>query len=180
MRRPSAPIIRIPPEASTIWHNSTFRTRQVPRGRALFKRALAIREKAFGADHPSPPQASTIWRPLPNKANTRRPSLSTNAPWPSMRRPSALITRIPPQVSTVWHISTTHKASTPRPSRFYKRALAIREKALGSDHPYTAEKPQLSGALYARKTSTPMPSLSTNAPWLLLRKPSAPIIHLPP
>ena len=188
----------------------------------LYKRALAIKEKALGASHPAVAAPSTTWpsctrtrqvrrrrgalqaragdptrrrsaqttpmwpRTLNNladvyrtKASTPTPRGSTSAHWRSRRRRSAKTTPTWLGPSTTWPSCTEprqvrrrrgalqaragdpREGAWPRPSRcgrnphnlarctakqgkyadaegLYKRALAIREKALGADHPDVA------------------------------------------
>jgi tetratricopeptide (TPR) repeat protein len=49
---------------------------------------------------------------------------------------------------TTWRTTTTSKAGTGRPRLFTQRALAIREKALGPEHPDVATSLNNLGALY--------------------------------
>ena len=51
--------------------------------------------------------------------------------------------------STTSPCSTVSRAATPRPSRFYKRSLAIYEKALGPEHPDVGTSLNNLAALYA-------------------------------
>jgi len=65
---------------------------QYAQAEPLYKRSLAIREKAFGPDHPDVARASTTWRrSARSKAGTLRPSRSSGARWRSVRRSSASI-----------------------------------------------------------------------------------------
>ena len=69
------------------------------------------------------------------RAATPRPSRSTSARWPSARRRWAPTTPMSAPRSTTWPCCIEPRAATPRPSRSTSAALAIREKALGPDHP---------------------------------------------
>ena len=83
---------------------------------ALYKRALAIREKALGTDHP-------VWLTTLNnlanvyfaKASTPRPRGCTSARWRSARRRSAQNTRCGANPQQPGLRSTRAKASTPTP-----------------------------------------------------------------
>ena len=59
--------------------------------------------------------------------------------WRSTRGPWAPTTPTRPRASTTWRWCSGTRADTRRPSRFSAEALAIRELALGPDHPDTAE-----------------------------------------
>ena len=95
----------------------------------LFKRALAIREQALGASHPDVAATLMIWpRQLRGKAHRRGggksqwrdlPCCGSDSPQPG---PGLLEAR---QVQ--------------RGGGLYKRALAIREQALGASHPDVAQ-----------------------------------------
>ena len=60
----------------------------------------------------------------------------------------------------------------------YKRALAIREKALGPDHPDVATSLNNLASFTAIKAAMPTPSRSTSARWRSARKRSVPIIPM--
>ena len=69
------------------------------------------------------------------KAGTPRPSRSTSAPSPSRKRRSAPTTRRWPPSSTIWRELYRPQGRYAEAEPLYKRSLAIREKALGPDHP---------------------------------------------
>ena len=113
---------------------------QYAKAEPLYERALAIREKALGPEHPdvaSEPQQPGGALPTP-KANTRRPSRFTSGRWRSGKRPLGRSIPTWPRASTTWRCSIESKANTRRPSRSTRRALAIWEKALGPEHPDVA------------------------------------------
>ncbi len=60
----------------------------------------------------------------------------------------------------------------------YKRSLAIREKALGPDHPDVATALNNLAELYKDRAATPRPSRSTSGRWRSTRRRSGPIIPL--
>ena len=63
----------------------------------------------------------------------------------------------------------------------YKRSLAIREKALGPDHPDVAHSAQQPGcAVPTPRAATPRPSRSTSARWRSARRRSVPTIPMSP
>ncbi len=147
----------------------------------LAKRALAIREKALGPDHPDIGKSlNNLALPLQSQGRYARPSRCSSAPSPSVKRRWArtIPRSAPPQQPRRSY--TRPKAASPRPSRstnapspsekrrcapiircrhrlnnlaglyerkagyaeaepLYKRALAMREKALGPEgHPESA------------------------------------------
>ena len=103
------------------------------------ERALAIARRRSAPTTPMSPPCSTTWpsctRP---RAATPRPSRSTSALSPSARRRSAPTTPMSPRRSTTWP-----RCTSPGPLRRGRAALqarlAIREKALGPDHPDVAQ-----------------------------------------
>ena len=66
----------------------------------------------------------------------------------------------------------------PMPSRYTSGALAIREKALGPDHPDVAISLNNLALLYTSRVAMPMPSRCTNARWQYRKKLSVPIIPM--
>ena len=107
------------------------------RGRAALQARLAIREKALGPDHPDVGTlAQQPGRAVPApRAATPRPSRSTSARSPSARRRWGPTTPMSAPRSTTWPGCTTAQGRYAEAEPLYKRALAIREKALGPDHP---------------------------------------------
>ena len=93
--------------------------------------------------------ASTTWpcSTMPRDA-MGRPSHSTSALWPSGRKRWGLSTQMWPPASTAWRRSTTPKDTMRRPSRSIQRALAIREKVLGPEHPDVANSLHNLAGLY--------------------------------
>ena len=169
------------PRPSTTWPSCTGAQGKYAEAEGLYKRALAIDEKALGADHPDVATTLTTWPSCTAiKASTPTPRGSTSARWRSTRRRSAQTTRCGRRPSTTWprvqgarqvrrrRGALQARAGDPgegarrqtipmwlRPSNnlavvycdqgkyadaegLYKRALAIKEKALGADHPDVA------------------------------------------
>ena len=108
--------------------------------RPLYERALAIREKALGPEHPDTATSlNNLAVLLQDQGDLRGGAAAlSSARWRSARRRSA------PSIPTRRRASTTSPAllqdqgdlAAARP--LYERALAIREKALGPEHPDTA------------------------------------------
>ena len=129
----------------------------------LYQRALAIREKALGPDHPD--VATVAQQPgrccTGPRAATPRPSRSTSAPSPSARRRSAPTT--PTSALALNNLAALYQAQGryAEAEPLYQRALAIREKALGPDHPDVATVAQQPGrAVPDARAATPRPSRS--------------------
>ena len=116
----------------------TGRKASTPTPRRLQARAGDPRKGARRRPPRRGPQPQQPGRRVQDKASTPTPSRSTSARWRSTRRRSAQTTPTWPRPSTTWPACTRTKASTPTPRALYKRALAIREKALGPDHPDVA------------------------------------------
>ena len=159
----------------------------------LYQRALAIREKILGTQHPDTADISqqfgialriarrlrrrrtslinalwlstkrhserntptrlhlsTIWRCFTKrKAITPPPNLSINALWLSTKRHSERNTPARPYLSTIWRRFTEAQGDYAAAEPLHKRALAIREKTLGAQHPSTATS--LNKKLFARR-----------------------------
>ena len=119
---------------------SLYHARPLRRGRAaLPARARHPRE---GARPRAPRRRRSAQQPRPSSTRPRplrrgRAALPS-ARSPSARRRSAPSTPTSPPRSTTSPCSMRHRAGTPRPSRSIERALAIREKALGPEHPDVA------------------------------------------
>ncbi len=98
------------------------------------------------------------------RAATPRPSRSTSARWPSARRRWAPTTPMSAQslnnLAVLYQAQGRYAEAEP----LYKRALAIREKALGPDHPDVGTLAQQPGrAVPEPRAATPRPSRSTSA-----------------
>ena len=131
----------------------------------LYQRALAIREKALGPEHPDTATSlNNLAELYSTRASTPRPSRSTSALWRSVKKPWGRSTLIPPPASTTWRRSTT-QGHYAKAEPLYQRALAIREKTLGPEHPDTANSLNNLAALYTPRATTPRPSRSTSALW---------------
>ena len=113
----------------------------------LYQRALKIREKALGPDHPDTAQAlnnlaATVL--VNGRLRQSRTALSARAqdlresPWPRSPRHRH-------RPSTIWRHCIIPWAITPKPNRFFSARSRSYEKALGPDHPDTARSPQQSG-----------------------------------
>ena len=137
-RKPSAPTIRIPLSASTVWRDSTNYRASTPRPSCSTRPGIKV--KALGAEHPSTAVSLNDLAALyESQDKYAEAEPLTNAPWPSSRNRSAPIIPIPPEASAIWRDSTSQgKYAEAEP--LYKRALAVCEKALGADHPDTAVK----------------------------------------
>jgi tetratricopeptide (TPR) repeat protein len=72
---------------------------------------------------------------MQTRASTERRRNSTSARWRSGKKRSVRTTATWARLSTIWHTCIGGKASTARAEGLYKRALAIRETALGANHP---------------------------------------------
>ena len=118
-----------------------------PRPSRCIRRALAIREKALGPDHPDTATSLNNLAVLlrcPGQA-TPRPSRCTARRWRSARRRWARTTPTRPPASTTWPCSTEARASYAEAEPLLPPALAIREKVLGPDHPDTRHQLQQPG-----------------------------------
>jgi tetratricopeptide (TPR) repeat protein len=100
-----------------------------------YERALAIREKALGPDHPIQPSASTTWAACCKRwATWRGRGPIMNAPWPSGKSARPRPPEYGPSLNNLGDLlQAMGDLAGARP--YYERALAIHEKALGPDHP---------------------------------------------
>ena len=155
---PWARTIPTPPRATTTWP-STSMPGEARRGRAVLQKALAIRRQVLGEDHPAPPRATTTWpSPWSTRGSMPRPSRSSQGA--GDLQPNA--GRGPPRHRHQLRQPGRHpqrtRGSTPRPSRSHRKALAIRRRALGEDHPDTAIRlPQPGHEPRRARGSTPRP-----------------------
>ncbi|MCX7003949.1 MAG: tetratricopeptide repeat protein, partial [bacterium] len=115
----------------------------------LYKRALAIDEKAVGPDHPA------VATDLNNLAVLYYSQGQYAAAEPLLRRALAIRDKVlgpdhPDVAANVNNLAALYKAQGQYAAAepLYKRALAIREKALGQDHPYVAQSLNNLAALY--------------------------------
>ena len=104
-----------------------------------YQRALAIVEKVLGPEHPNVATSlnNLAGSTMPRAGMPRR-SRTTSGRWPSGRRCSARSIPTWPRASTTWlqlyHAQGRYADAEPH----YQRALAIREKVLGPEHPDVA------------------------------------------
>ena len=130
----------------------------------LYKRALAIREKALGPDHPDvAPCLNNLARLYTTRAGTPRPSRSTSGRW---RSEKALGPDHPDVASSLANLAILRQQGRYAEAEpLYKRALAIYEKALGPDHPEWPRRSTIWPACTRHRASTPRPSRSTSGRW---------------
>ena len=137
-----------PGRASTTWPGCSRRSGDynLAPSRCIVARARPSTEKALGPEHtPTWPPASTTWRCCSTTKGAYRggPSRSTCARLRSGRRRSGLLSdsRRGARASTAWHwiARLLTKGDYAAAEPLYRRALAIREKALGSAHPEVAQ-----------------------------------------
>ncbi len=92
----------------------------------------------LGEDHRSRPgynNLASTWRP--GQVSPRHGRF-TARPWPSSRKCWARSTRTRPPSYNNLASNLAPRASMPRPSTVFRKALAIRQKVLGEEHPDTA------------------------------------------
>ena len=111
-----------------------------PRPSRCYRKALAIRRKALGEDHPD---TATSYNNLAVNLNAQGKYAEAEPLLPQgPGDPPQGAGRGPPrhrhQLQQPGRATWTTRASTPRPSRCSSKALAIRRKVLGEDHPDTA------------------------------------------
>ena len=145
----------------------------------LALRALAIREKALGPDHPdvavSLNNLAELYRaqgryaegePLHKRALTiREKALGPNHPDVALSLNN---------LAGINHAQGRYSDEEP----LLKRALAIREKALGPDHPDVAQTLNNLAEFYRTQVVMPMRSRSTSGHWRHWKKSSVPIMPM--
>ena len=105
----------------------------------LYHRALAISERRWGRTTPTRPPASTTWRTSMWRCiDMPRRSRCTATPWRSLSGRWGRTTPARPPSSTPWRASMWRMHRYAEAEPLYRHALAIRERALGPDHPDTA------------------------------------------
>ena len=104
----------------------------------LFKRALAIRKRRSVPIIPTSHDRSTISRAVPTQGRYAEPSRSTSARWRSTKRRSVPIIPMSRRSLNNLAVLYSDQGRYAEAEPLYKRALAIREKALGPDHPDVA------------------------------------------
>ena len=114
----------------------------------LYKRALAIREKALGPDHPGRHLAQQPGRALRSPGPLRRGRAALQARPGDLREGAGarppLCRHLAQQPGRALRAQGRYAEAEP----LYKRALAIREKALGPDHPEVGTSLNNLAALY--------------------------------
>ncbi len=136
VRRPLGRRIRMSLRLSTASRTSTVakaitsrRSRSIS-GHWQFERKRWARSIRMSQHHSTTSQASPG-----SKATTPRRSRSISGPWQSERKCWARNIRMSPHLSTIWRTSTSTKGDYAKAEPLYQRALAIREAALGAEHP---------------------------------------------
>ena len=178
-RRRSGQTIPTSRPRSTTWPRSTGPQGRYADAEPLFKRALAIREKALGPDHPDVARRSTTWLcSTKTRAAMPTPSRSTSARWRSERK---ALGPDHPDVATslnnlavLYHNQGRYADAEP----LYKRSLAIQRKRLVPIIPMSRPRSTTWLGSTAPKAATPMPNRSTSARWRSARKRSVPIIPM--
>ena len=109
--------------------------RQRAREEPLRLRVLALASISLGANHRDVGQTLTIWRScITPRASTARRRGCTSARWRSERRRSVRTTPTWARPSTTWPIVYWTQGKYSEAEGLFKRALVIREKALGANH----------------------------------------------
>ena len=88
-----------------------------------------------------------------------------NAPWRSASGCWGPSIPTSPRASTTWPCSTATQGRYAEAEPLYQRALALREQALGPDHPEVAHSLNNLAGSTGRRGATPRPSPSTSGPW---------------
>ncbi len=144
--------------------------------RPYYERALAIREKALGPDHPDTATSLNnlgyLLQAMGNLAEARpyyerALAINEKALGPDHPDTATSLNNLGALLDSMGNLAEA------RP--YYERALAIREKALGPDHPDTATSLNNLGAISCKRWEIwRRHGRITNAPWPLMKKPSAP------
>ena len=125
----------IPRAHSTTWQSSTL-TRASTRRPSRSTSVPWPSEKVLGPEHPDSDTLNNLASLYLTRASTRRPCRSTSEPWPSEKRCLALSTPLQRHLNNLANLYADQgKYEEAEP--LYQRALAIREKVFGLDHPFT-------------------------------------------
>ena len=104
-----------------------------------YRKALAIYRKVLGEEHPD--TARSYNNLAANQNAQGKYALAeegSGRPWPSAARCSARNTPTRPPATTTWRTTSRGRASTREAEVGLRKALAIRRKVLGEEHPHTA------------------------------------------
>ena len=146
--------------------------------RPLFERALAIREKVLGPEHPD---TATSLNNLACCSRTRATlqgrGRSTSAHWRYAKRRSAPSIPIRRRASTTSPL-LQDQGDLAGGAALFERALAIREKALGPEHPDTATASTTSPSCSRPRATLQGRGRSTSAHWRYAKRRSAPSIPI--
>ena len=120
----------------------------------LYKRSLAIREKALGPDHPDVATvAEQSGCAVPSSRSLCRCRAAVQAVIGDTGKGTrSRSSRCRTSLNNLAELYQA-KVAMPMPSRLYKRSLAIREKALGPDHPDVATSLNNLAVLYRQPRS---------------------------
>ena len=132
----------------------------------LYKRSLAICEKAFGPDHPDVALSLNSLAELYRfKVAMLMPSRCISGRWRSRESSGSRSPRCCDSAEQSWLGFTKPRVATQTPSRCYKRSLAIHEKAFGPDHPMLQYRLTTWRRSTKSKVATQRPSRCTSGRW---------------
>ena len=153
---------------------------QLAEAQPYYARALAIREKVLGPDHPDTARASTIWASAPGAGEAGGGS-ALFRPRPGdlgeSAGPGAPYTAL--SLNNLGYLLRA-QGTAGGGSALFRRALAIREKVLGPEHPDTATSLNNLGYLLQHRGSWRRLSPISPAPWRFGRKCWGRSIPIPP
>ena len=153
--------------ATTTSRSTWMRQGQVRRGRAALPQGAG--HPAQGAGRGPPRHGRQLQQPRGqpgcSRGSTPRPSRSTARPWPSASRCWARTTPTRPEATTTWRPTWMHQGKYAEAEPLLRKALAIRLKVLGEDHPIPPTATTTSPATWITRGSTPRPSRSSARRW---------------
>ena len=88
-------------------------------------------------------------------ATTPQPIPSTSVRWRSRRSPWDRTTQTLRRTTTIWRMATASRENTAEAEPLYRRSLAIREEALGPEHPDVAMSLNNLAVLYREQGQYP-------------------------
>ncbi len=148
----------------------------------LAQRALGIREKALGPEHPDTATSLNNLAAAVSRHGRLSPRRSryTSGRWRFARKRSAPSIRTPPPRSTISPCCITPRAPTPRRSRYTSARWRLARKPSAPSIRTPPPRSTISPCCITPRVTTPRRSRCTSARWRFARKPSAPSIRTPP
>ena len=156
------------PDVAAVYHNLgglEHARGRYARGEPHARRAVAIREQALGPDHPDvAADVAALAAILDGQGKYDEAEPLYRRAWPSSSASTVRSTTRSPSPEQPGG-ALARKGDEMKAERLYRRALAIKEKALGPDHPDTALTLNNLAVLCKSRGSMRRQSRCTSGPW---------------